>query len=198
MAIGCAILAAGAARRFGGLKLLADVGGVPLLARVVGQVWRARCDRIAVVLGANAAPLAATLIAFPLERLERLENDRWNEGMSSSVRVAANWARHHDLEALVLVVADQPSLDAGHIDALVRASQGGARLAASRYADVLGVPAVFPRSMFPQLGVFTGDRGARALLRDANADVVAVPWPAGEFDVDRREDVPSGPPSGDS
>lgn len=184
--IGCAILAAGAARRFGGLKLLVDVGGVSLLARVVGEACRSRCDRVAVVLGAGASALAAALGEGPVERLENL---RWDEGMSSSIHVAVNWARRRDLEALVLVVADQPRLDARHLDALVAASHGGTRLAASHYVDVLGVPAVFPRSVFTELSALSGDSGARTILRRPNAHVVAVSWPHGAFDVDRREDV---------
>ena len=187
-AIGCAILAAGAARRFGGLKLLADVGGVSLLTRVVEVASRSRCDHVAVVLGSDGGALSARLDEHPIERLE---NERWDEGMSSSIHIAVNWARHRDLKALVLMVADQPRLDAGHLDALVAASRGGAQLAASYYAGVLGVPAVFPRSVFPELRALRGDAGARAILRRPDAHVVPVSWPAGVFDVDRREDVSS-------
>jgi molybdenum cofactor cytidylyltransferase len=185
-AIGCAILAAGAARRFGGLKLLADVGGVPLLARVAGEACRSCCDRVAVVLGADAGALAMVLGE---QSVERLENDRWDEGMSSSIHVAVKWARRRDLEALVLVVADQSRLDAGHLDTLVAVSRGGTRIAASYYAGVLGVPAVFPRAVFPKLSALSGDAGARTILRRPGAYVVPVSWPAGAFDIDRREDM---------
>jgi molybdenum cofactor cytidylyltransferase len=185
-AIGCAILAAGAARRFGGLKLLADVGGVPLLARIAGEACRSRCDRVAVVLGADAGALA---MALGKHSVERLENDRWDEGMSSSIHVAVKWARRRDLEALVLVVADQSRLDAGHLDTLVAVSRRGTRIAASYYAGVLGVPAVFPRAVFPKLSALSGDAGARAILRRPGAYVVPVSWPAGAFDIDRREDM---------
>jgi molybdenum cofactor cytidylyltransferase len=143
------------------------------------------------VIGANARALAVTLDEHPVERLW---NERWEEGMSSSIRAAVNWARRRDLEALVLVVADQPRLDAGHLDALVAASRGGTLLAASHYASLLGVPAVFPRSVFSTLDALTGHAGARTILRGPDSNVVPVSWPPGAFDVDRPEDVSNAAP----
>ena len=65
-------------------------------------------------------------------------------------------------------------------------------MAASRYAGVLGPPAIFPQRRFADLEALTGDTGARALLREAGADVAAVDWPAGEDDLDRRDEPVSG------
>ena len=187
-AVGCVILAAGGARRFGGNKLLAEVGGRSLLARAIEAARASRCARVAVVLGARADELASVVEEDDDGRVERLDNAAWAEGMASSIRRAVAWATTGRLFALVLVAADQPGLDATHIDALVAASGGGRRLAASRYAGVLGVPALFPREMFGALSGLHGERGARELLRGREASVAAVAWPAGVFDIDRPAD----------
>jgi CTP:molybdopterin cytidylyltransferase MocA len=187
-ALGCVVLAAGGARRFGGPKLLTDVGGQTLLGRAVEAARGAGCARVAVVLGADGRQLWR---ALDDALVERIDNPRWDEGMASSIRAAVTWARNHDLSALVLVAADQPHLDAGHLATLIAASADGRRIAASQYAGVLGIPAVFPSRWFPVLNVLRGDVGARDILRRSSVPVTAVPWPAGAFDVDRRADVPA-------
>jgi CTP:molybdopterin cytidylyltransferase MocA len=53
----------------------------------------------------------------------------------------------------------------------------------------MGVPAIFPRSMFQRLAQLRGDQGARALLR-RNADrTVRVTMPSAAVDVDTPEDL---------
>ncbi len=177
----CAILAAGASRRFGGAKQLAPIEGTPMLRRAAEAACRSGCARTGVVLGARADQIAPVLEGLPLDRIE---NPGWNEGIASSIRAAVGWARARGAGALLLAVGDQPALGAPHLDELLAASGGGVRLAASRYAGVLGPPAVFPEARFAELEALTGDTGARALLRAAGADVAAVDWPEGAEDLD--------------
>jgi CTP:molybdopterin cytidylyltransferase MocA len=100
------------------------------------------------------------------------------------------WARTADCDGLLLAVGDQPHLSAEHLDALIAASAGATRIAASAYADVLGVPALFPWELFPRLETLTGDEGARSLLRSAAFRVVPVGWSHGATDVDTPSDLP--------
>ena len=182
LVVGGAILAAGAATRFGADKLLVHVDGRSLLAHTIDAVRASPCTPIAVVLGARAEAHAAIV-----ERalVERLDNPGWEEGMAASVRTATAWAQRRGLAALALVVADQPHLTGRHLTALVIASDAGRRMAASYYAGVLGVPAVFPDASFGALLRLTGDTGARALLRTPGASVAAVAWPDGVLDLDQ-------------
>lgn len=91
----------------------------------------------------------------------------------------------------MLLVCDQPRLSAEHLRALTLefASRGGAAAVASGYEGALGVPAVFPRSMFVDLLRLTGDQGARALLRNPPCEVVEISFPGGGLDIDRPEDL---------
>jgi CTP:molybdopterin cytidylyltransferase MocA len=187
LSIGCAVLAAGASRRFGSAKLLAAVDGESLIHTAVAAAVASKCERVAVVLGAHAATIADAIGQF---EVDHVENHGWKEGMASSVRAAVTWARGSGCHALLITVADQPRIDAAHLDRLIAASGGGWRLAASRYAKVLGVPALFPRASFDALNGLSGDIGARELLRDPSRAVAAVPVAGGAVDVDTPADIP--------
>ena len=62
-------------------------------------------------------------------------------------------------------------------------------MVASRYDDLRGVPAIFPRSAFPALATLRGDQGARALLRD-ESDPIDVIAPQAPGDVDTPGQIP--------
>lgn len=180
------VLAAGGSTRLGRPKQLEPFGGRPLVAHVLAELAASSCDRTAVVLGANAELVSS---AVARQRPVRIPNPDWREGIASSIRLAARWAAEQRASALVLVLADQPLLDASHVDRLVGAWQGGARCAGSRYEGVVGVPAVFDESLFADLLDLGGDRGAARVLAAAGAQEIA--WPQGKIDVDTEEQATS-------
>jgi molybdenum cofactor cytidylyltransferase len=98
--------------------------------------------------------------------------------MAASLRAGVEWASSH--EAVVIAPCDQPDLDSDHVRALFDVHRQTGRIVASRYANIAGVPAVFPATMFDALAKLEGDRGARALLGDADV----IDWPAGARDLD--------------
>ena len=126
--------------------------------------------------------------------------DDWAEGMAASLRRGVAWASAAGHDAIAMFTCDQPRLSLDHATALVatfRASLSDpgttisperSMIIASRYADTLGVPAVFGRDRYPDLLAQRGDRGARALLR-GDRDVIAVDWPDGAFDIDTPADA---------
>ena len=184
-AIGAAVLAAGASRRLGEPKQLVSVDGQELVRRMAEVTLQSGCQPVAVVLGAHAAAVGAAVGSLPVVCLS---NPDWEEGMGSSVRVAAGWASHAGLDALMLVLVDQLRLSSEHLDAVRAASDQGQRIAASAYQGVLGVPAIFPRRFFPELQALQGDAGARQLLR-GDFPVTAVNWPDGIYDLDQATDL---------
>ncbi len=158
-----------------------------MVRRIAAAACASRCGTVGVVLGAHAEAVWPVLAGLPVQRID---NPSWTEGMASSIRAAVDWAQASGAGALLLTVGDQPALDSAHLDAVVASARNG-RVAASHYAGVLGPPALFPASWFPKLQSLRGDIGARALLRDHAADVIAVDWPAGAADLDLRS--PSHP-----
>jgi xanthine dehydrogenase accessory factor len=180
--LGCVVLAAGASRRMGRPKQLMRFDGRPMLLRALDAAQGSAATMSAVVLGANQRRIERLLAPTGVEIIA---NPDWREGMSSSVRAAVAWARARACDGVLLAVADQPRLTSDHLDALIAASAGATRIAASAYAGVLGVPALFPREMFQRLEALSGDAGARALLRDPAFHAAPVAWPEGAEDVDQ-------------
>jgi len=188
--IAAVLLAAGASRRFGRPKQLAELGGEPLVRRAARAALAAGCDPVVVVLGAQAGAVAGALAGLPLTQLR---NEAWEEGMAGSLRAglaAADEAAPAARGALLLV-ADQPAVDAALLGRLLaRFEEGGAaRPVACAYGGSHGVPAILPRSLFPELAALRGDRGAKAVLAAHRAELLEVPFPDGELDVDTEEDL---------
>jgi xanthine dehydrogenase accessory factor len=182
--IAAAILAAGGSRRLGRPKQLLPVQGTTLVELIAARVCATSCDRIALVVGAHAAEVAARVERYGIEILD---NPDWQEGISSSVRAAARWARRIEAQGLLLCVVDQPKLSTGHLDELVDTFRQSGDVVASRYANTLGVPAVFDAGSFDELEALAGDRGARSLLGRAGTRV--VDWPEGAIDIDVPADL---------
>ena len=86
---------------------------------------------------------------------------------------------------------DQPRLTADHLRELMHraASHGSPAIAASAYAGVCGVPAVFPRETFAGLRALRGDKGARSIIEHAPCPVLAVEFAGGEVDIDEPGDL---------
>ena len=118
-----------------------------------------------------------------------VENPDWAEGMGASIRCGMAALQETGPEQVLLSVCDQPEISAELLRALIAAQTGDRLVAASRYNGVLGVPAVFSSSLFPQLSALSGDRGARALIAEYADRVAWVDFPGGGFDVDTAQDA---------
>jgi xanthine dehydrogenase accessory factor len=178
--VAIAVLAAGASTRLGRPKQLVELAGEPLVRRVAS-----RClDRgtVGVVLGAHAAEVEHALDDL---RVARIANASWEEGIASSIRAAVAWAESTAAHALVIVLGDQPMITSEHVGRLRDAWLAGAPVAASRYENILGAPAIFDRSAWPALAALRGDQGAGKLLY--GAPVVAIDFDG--RDIDTPEDL---------
>jgi molybdenum cofactor cytidylyltransferase len=93
--------------------------------------------------------------------------------------------------AVLMLACDQPRLTADHLRALIHrfAFQSEPSIVASAYAEVLGIPAVFPRDAFARLCALEGDKGARALLVDPPCPLIPMPFAGGEVDIDSPDDL---------
>lgn len=163
--------------RLGRRKQLELIGGEPLLARTVRMALASQCTRIGVVLGAHSGELTPAVSGFDVDVMD---NPVWAEGVASSIRTGVAWAETLDCDGLLVMVCDQPHLEAGHLDELIARFTVTGAIVGSEYAGTVGVPAVFPRSDFLALAALTGDRGARDLL----SGQATILWEAGAIDLD--------------
>jgi molybdenum cofactor cytidylyltransferase len=180
------VLAAGGSSRFGSPKQLVRIAGRPLLHTAVTRASEVVGSALIVVLGSGAAELGALLKHSPGSIVI---NQQWREGLASSIR--AGIARLPlTCAGAMLLLADQPAVTADDLKRLVGTWRKQPQyIAAALYAGAMGVPAIFPRTLFQQLSQLRGDRGARALLR-RNADrAIRVTMPSAAIDVDTPEDL---------
>jgi len=185
VSVAAVVLAAGGSSRMGRPKQLLPFDGKSLSRRTVEAALGAGCDPVIVVLGASAelmrqelAGLAATVVV----------NVEWERGVGTSVQTGMGEVGN--AEAVLFLVCDQPLVDAEHLQRLVRVwRESGLPMAASAYAETVGVPALFDASCFDELRRLPPNAGAKKLLLDERDRVATVPFPAGVLDLDTPEDV---------
>ncbi len=184
------ILAAGASRRLGQAKQLLRQGNETLLGRTIRVVREAGVADIFVVLGAQRELISAS-VAFKDAVL--VFNENWEKGIASSIHAGLRALDMHPggLSAVLILSCDQPHLGAHHLLTMLQTFTASPEpvIVASSYADTLGVPAIFPRPVFPQLLALRGDKGARAILLDPPCPLSAVPFTGGEIDIDVPADL---------
>jgi len=190
MPVAAIVLAAGASRRLGQPKQLLRHHGEALLERAIRMAGEAGASPLLVVLGANAPLIRA---AVPFENALAVENAEWEQGIASSIQAGLRRlvAVAPDASGALILGCDQPRLTVEHLRALLDRfeAQGTQAIAASTYAGVLGIPAVFPRAVYPSLLALRGDRGARALLAAPPCPLLAVEFSGGEVDIDQPADL---------
>lgn len=187
------ILAGGASSRLGHPKQLLVWDGRTLLEHAVLKVGSVLHDRSIVVLGAHAEAIQASV---NLNEVSVIVNPDWQEGIASSIRAGIRGLPASASAALILL-CDQPLIGAEQIQTLLDGWQREpSRIAASVYHDNVGVPAVFPAEFFGGLLALEGDRGAKRLLMKFNANLLKIPLPEAELDIDSAVDfehLVSGP-----
>ena len=178
MSAAALVLAAGAGRRFGAEpKLLADLGGRPVLDHVLATVRRcAALARVVVVLGANAEAIRAQI---DLDGLEAVDCPDWDEGQAASLRCGLRALGEAD--KVLVLLGDQPLVTEGVI-ARMAAEPPGSRAA---YAGAPGHPAVLGPDLVERALGLHGDVG----LRDAAWRLVECAHLADPTDIDTPADL---------
>ncbi len=186
--IGAVILAAGESSRFGRPKQLIQFRGKSLVRRMVHAARKARCSPTVAVIGSDREEVERELKAVGAIIVE---NENWRLGIGTSIR--AGMRRLIDkaptLEAIVLLVCDQPFVDARTIARLITLQEKTKRaIVASRYANTLGVPALFDRSCFQELLALDNPTGAKTVILSNRERVAEFPFPEGKIDIDTLGD----------
>ena len=180
------VLAAGGGSRFGGGKLLAKLGGRPIIETVLHNLREAPVDEIIVVVGADAQRLRGVCEAYGVRIVA---NEEWERGQSTSVLAGL---RACGGEAAVVLLGDQPFIGAEAVERLVSAFSEGAKVAVATYGGKRRNPVLFSREVWPLLEAeLAGDEGARSVLQRHPELVVEVPCEevGDPADVDTREDL---------
>jgi molybdenum cofactor cytidylyltransferase len=166
------VLAAGGSRRLGEPKQLLPYKGRPLLQWVIDAVCASRLDEVVVVLGADATRIAGRL---DIGRARVVINEGYADGMSTSLQLGV-WSLAPDIERAVIILGDQPDVDAPLLDRLLDVHQGsGLPAAAVEFEGLLHPPVVLARGMWSDLAQLRGDVGCRQILRARPEEVARLP-----------------------
>lgn len=181
-----AVLAAGESQRFGRSKVLESLQGETLVRRAARLAREVCGDRSILVVGHEGTAVSAAAGDAPQFVIV---NDRYEDGIGSSIALAAK-AVSHVADALLLLLADQPLVTAGHLRALIAHWDGAdAAIVATAFSGTTGPPVLFPRSAFTALGKLSGDQGAKALLQNPEFDLRAIPFEDAAIDIDTPADL---------
>jgi molybdenum cofactor cytidylyltransferase len=189
--VAAVILAAGASSRFGQPKQLLPFQGESLVRRVVRSAIEAGSVNVIVVAGEARDRIETELCGTPAVIVE---NADWQRGLGTSIRCGLFYLRslQPESDAVVLLVCDQPFVDASVIQSLITEWENSRKpIVACRYAGTLGVPALFDRSCFEEILSLPDETGAKALLQARSADVAQIEFVKGAIDIDTRADFES-------
>ena len=186
--IGGVILAAGESSRFGQPKQLLPFRGKTLVRTVIDAAREGRCSPIVVVIGSNSEKVQQELAHADVVNVE---NKNWQSGIGSSIRtgVQALISQVPDVEAILLLVCDQPAVNAQFIERLIATREATKKnIVASSYANTVGVPAIFDRSLFKELLALGDESGAKSIILQNPECVAPFAFPEGAIDIDTSED----------
>jgi molybdenum cofactor cytidylyltransferase len=183
--IAAIVLAAGRSSRMGGSnKLLAEIGGRPLVRIVVEEALASRARPVIVVTGHQRERVEATLTGLDVMLAH---NPAYADGLSASLK-AGIAAAPPSADGAIVCLGDMPQVDARLIDRLLAAfdPEQGALIVVPTIAGKRGNPVVWSRRFFVDLAALTGDVGARGLIANYPEAVaeVAVADAAAFTDVD--------------
>jgi molybdenum cofactor cytidylyltransferase len=193
------VLAAGRSSRMGRAKQLVVVDGESMVRNAVKVALATRAAQVVLVTGAYADEVAGQvidLVAATYGLLSIVHNAAWAEGQAGSMQVGLG-ALSERCGAAILFPVDQPYMPPLILNQLAEAWQAGALLAAPKVdGELRGAPALFDRSLWPELCQVKGDMGGRGVLL-AHADLVqTIAAPAAWLrDLDTPEDLVAAEPS---
>jgi molybdenum cofactor cytidylyltransferase len=181
------ILAAGYSSRMGVFKPLLDLGGRPVVTRIVETCRQAGIDEVIVVAGYRQELIIPVIEGAGARAVV---NERYEEGMFSSV-IAGISAMEHGPQAFVVLPADIPLVRAATIRSLVNGfMEGKNRILVPSFRGSKGHPPLISTELEGTIVEFTGENGLKGALDKLGSETGKVEVPDRNilFDVDNPAD----------
>lgn len=182
--LGAALLAAGSSRRFGGGdKLAAGFQGRMLAEHAALAIPVEEFVSLWVITQGPNHPCEPT---WRVRGFVPLINPYAEQGMGTSVALAAEAAMGASLDALLIALADMPLVPRSHFEALIQNHSRADDITLSATGEARMPPAIFGSGHFQTLAHSIGDEGARALLNQGTVVDCPRSWLK---DIDKFEDL---------
>jgi len=172
------VLAAGRGARFfaamGKNKLLVPVEGEPVIRRSVRAMLSASSvEPVLLVVGYERGRVLEALGDLrDHPKLRVVPNERWGEGLSSSLKAALR-ALPAQAPGVVVLPGDMPFVTPELIDRVAKRFLETGRVCFPVHRGQKGHPTAIPRALFPELQKLSGDRGALSIVR-SRGDVETI------------------------
>ncbi len=161
--IAAIVLAAGQSRRAGAInKLLVEIDGAPMVARVLETVRAAHVDPVIVVLGHEPDRVRGALAGHDVTLVE---NPDYAKGLSTSLARGIA-ALPREVDGVVVCLGDMPDVKTSHIERLIEAfgPDEGRDICVPTFKGKRGNPVLWARRYFDEIAGVAGDVGARHLI----------------------------------
>lgn len=180
--LGCVVMAAGNARRFGENKLAAELDGRSLILRALEAVPAEAFSAVVVVTQYPEIMSLAKEFHFAA-----IYNPHPDYGISHTIELGLTALR--DCDGAAFLVSDQPLLRRNSVAALAEFwYKHPDRIVALGHNGVRGNPCIFPSRFFPELMDLTEDHGGNTVIRAHEEDLLLQEVNAEQLtDVDTPE-----------
>ena len=177
--LGCVVMAAGNARRFGENKLAAELRGRSLILRALEAVPAEQFEKVVVVTQYPEVMRLAGEFRFAA-----VHNPHPDWGISHTIALGLTEVR--DCDGVLFCVSDQPLLRRESVERLVELWRAHPeKIAALGHGGVRGNPCLFPARFFPELMALREDHGGSTVIRRHPESLLLLEVPAEELhDVD--------------
>ncbi len=168
--IAAIVLAAGRSTRMGPAnKLLQEIEGRPMVARVVDAALASTARPVVAVTGHQAEAVREALAG---RDVTFVHNPDYATGLASSLRQGLS-ALPADCDGALVALGDMPRLTAAHLEQLISAFSPieGRAIIVPTWGGKRGNPVLWAARFFPEMKAVAGDVGARHLIGE-HADLV--------------------------
>lgn len=175
LSVGCLVMAAGNARRFGDNKLAAMVHGKTLIERALDAIPQEGFSRVVVVTQYAEVEALAVERGFTV-----IWNRHPDWGISHTISLGTEELQK-DCDAICYMVSDQPLLRRESIaGALAFFRENSDHIVGLSHNGKRGNPCIFPRKFYDELIALREDHGGNTVIR-AHEDALLL------YEVDKQE-----------
>ncbi|MCK5441579.1 MAG: nucleotidyltransferase family protein [Maribacter sp.] len=186
--IAVVLLAAGQSSRMRKVKQLLPWKNTTLLGNAIQVAKQSKAKHIYVVLGAKAIGIKDS---HTDATIHWVVNQDWKKGMGSSIASATAHILKTSIayDGILIMLCDQPLIDTIYLnelmDTFIKTDKG---IVATKYKHGKGVPAVFDKMHFLELGKLTEDYGAKDIILKNLEDMIALNPKGKEKDLDTLQE----------
>ena len=166
------VLAAGKSTRMGANKLLADLGGKPLVRHCVEALTASNLRELIVVTGKDSDGVKAALEPFAVTFIH---NPQFAEGLSSSLNRGLGTVPA-DAEGVLICLGDMPLVDVKTVNQLVATFDPAEHrsICVPTFEGKRGNPVLWGRQHFKALSSLAGDQGGKRLMDSLGDEIFEV------------------------